>query len=106
MPSSILLGASYTGIMDEEQLRTAYGLQSAILEAAVDAIIAIDDKGLIRLFNAAAERLFGYPASEVIGRNVSYLMPENMHDITMGIYRTIKIQAMQKLLVSVVTLRD
>lgn len=76
MPSSILLGASSTGIMDEEQLRTAYGLQSAILEAAVDAIIAIDDKGLIRLFNAAAERLFGYPASEVIGRNVSYLMPE------------------------------
>jgi c-di-GMP phosphodiesterase len=50
MSSSILLGASSTGIMDEEQLRTAYGLQSAILEAAVDAIIAIDDKGLIRHF--------------------------------------------------------
>lgn len=62
--------------LDLEQLRTALGLQNAILEAAVDAIIAINDKGLISVFNSAAERLFGYPASEVTGRNVSCLMPE------------------------------
>jgi diguanylate cyclase (GGDEF)-like protein/PAS domain S-box-containing protein len=76
MHNSILLGDSSSEDLDIEKLRTAFGLQGAILEAAVDAIIAIDDKGLIRLFNGGAERLFGYPASEVIGRNISCLMPE------------------------------
>ena len=49
---------------------------SALLNAAVDAIIIIDHRGLIEEFNAAAESMFGYHASEVIGENVSILMPE------------------------------
>jgi two-component system sensor kinase FixL len=48
---------------------------AAIVEAAVDAIIVIDACGRIEMFNPAAERLFGYNASEVRGRNVSMLMP-------------------------------
>ncbi len=48
----------------------------AILEAAVDGIITIDSRGHIERFNPAAERIFGYHAAEVIGRNVSLLMPE------------------------------
>jgi two-component system, LuxR family, sensor kinase FixL len=47
----------------------------AILETAVESIITIDDHGLIESFNPAAEKLFGYPAAEVIGHNVSLLMP-------------------------------
>ncbi len=48
----------------------------AILESAVDAIITINDEGVIESLNPAAERLFGYSAAEMIGHNVSLLMPE------------------------------
>lgn len=49
---------------------------SAVLKTAVTSIITIDTSGIIRSFNPAAERLFGYKADEVISRNVSMLMPE------------------------------
>jgi len=58
-----------TAVKDrEERLR-------AILETAVEGIITIDDHGIIESVNAAAERIFGYSESEIIGKNVSMLMP-------------------------------
>jgi PAS domain S-box-containing protein len=47
----------------------------SILETAPDAIITIDERGIVQSFSAAAERLFGYAPGEVIGRNVKMLMP-------------------------------
>jgi PAS domain S-box-containing protein len=47
----------------------------AILDTAVDAIITIDDRGLIQTINPATERLFGYTAAELIEQNVNILMP-------------------------------
>lgn len=48
----------------------------ALLTAAVDAIVIVDHRGVILTFNRAAEELFGCPASEAVGENVSMLMPE------------------------------
>ncbi len=48
----------------------------SVLQTVTDAIITIDSAGIIETFNTAAERIFGYHESEVIGRNVSMLMPD------------------------------
>jgi two-component system sensor kinase FixL len=60
-------------------MRTEYAtLQAryqATLDATVDGLIIIDERGQIQVFNAAAERIFGYAASEVLSRNVNCLMP-------------------------------
>ena len=53
---------------------TAAKLQ-AILDTAVDGIIAIDGKGIVELYNGGAESIFGYRPEEAIGKNVSLLMP-------------------------------
>jgi len=48
----------------------------AILETTVEGIITINEEGVIKSFNCAAERMFGYTSEEVIGENVEILMPE------------------------------
>lgn len=51
----------------------------AVVENAVDGLITIDEKGSIEKFNGAAQRIFGYTAKEVLGRNIKILMPEPYH---------------------------
>ena len=57
------------------ELEQALAQSKAITETAADGIITIDEWGVVESFNTAAERMFGYAASEVIGQNVSMLMP-------------------------------
>ena len=62
---------------------------SSVLNTAVDAIITIDESGVIDEINPAGERLFGYNDRELIGRNVRILMPEDLrkqHDRGMKDY--------------------
>ncbi len=61
--------------MPAEATVRAEALQ-AILDAAVDGVVLIDHRGLIKAFNRSAERLFGYAAAEVLGRNVGMLMSD------------------------------
>jgi two-component system sensor kinase FixL len=58
-------------------------LLNAIIQNAIDGIITIDERGLIETINPAACKLFDYTPQEVIGKNVSFLMPppdRNQHD--------------------------
>lgn len=59
----------------ETQLRARENLLSSVLSTVPDAMVVIDEAGIIMSFSAAAQLLFGYREDEVIGRNVSVLMP-------------------------------
>lgn len=60
----------------QSDIHDAKAKLTALLDAAIDAIIIINHKGQIELFNAAAQRMFGYISAEVVGQNVKMLMPE------------------------------
>jgi PAS domain S-box-containing protein len=72
------------------QVESGKSRLQAIFDTTVDAIITIDSYGTVREFSRSAERLFGYAASEVTGRNVKMLMPEpfrSHHDGYLRAYR-------------------
>ena len=52
---------------------------AAIVNTSMDAIISASSKGIVQSFNPAAERIFGWVANEVIGQNLTMLMPEPYH---------------------------
>ena len=63
----------------EEELQRSQSRLSAILAIAADAIISLDDKMRITLFNEGAERMFGYTASEILGQPLDTLIPKRFH---------------------------
>lgn len=62
---------------EHAELQAAY---ETVLAAARDAVVSIDAEGCVRLFNRAAQEMFGYEEAEVLGRNVSLLMPAPYRD--------------------------
>jgi two-component system sensor kinase FixL len=76
---------SYLTNLQETEARTR-----AILDSAAEGTITTDDHGIIEAVNPAAERIFGWQAEELIGKNVSVLMAEPVraeHDAYMARYR-------------------
>jgi two-component system, LuxR family, sensor kinase FixL len=75
----------------EEAMRESAAVLQAVFETVVDGIITIDEGGMIVSVNPAVERIFGYEAREMVGRNVKMLMPEpyqGEHDTYMANYRS------------------
>lgn len=75
----------------DARLQSAEAHAQAVLDTVVDAIITIDAQGIIQTFNPAAEQMFGYRAWEIIGYNVSFLMPSphrEQHDAYIHNYLT------------------
>lgn len=74
----------------EEELRAKESHLRSILDSIPEAMIVIDELGIMHSFSPTAERLFGYSASEAIGNNVKMLMPEpdrSRHDSYLLRYR-------------------
>ncbi len=69
-------------ILDAQRKQTLIDLSNreqelkTILDTVVDGILTIDEKGNLRQLNKSAEKMFGYPSQEVVGKNVKMLMPE------------------------------
>jgi len=60
----------------EELINEKTASINAIVDTAVDAIITIDSQGAVLLFNHAAEKMFGYKNNEILGKNITIVMPE------------------------------
>ncbi len=58
-----------------KQAEVVEGRYQALVESSEDAILSTDLDGLVRSWNPAAERLYGYPAEQIIGRNIAVLEP-------------------------------
>ena len=72
-----------------EELRKSNERINSIINTMVDGLISIDERGMMETFNPAAERIFGYAAAEVTGKNVNMLMPEpyrSQHDAYLSRY--------------------
>lgn len=63
----------------ERRAERAEARWRALIDAAVDGIVVIDSTGRVEVFNKGAERLFGFSEAEIVGQNVSVLMPEPDH---------------------------
>ena len=82
VPSYIdLAGEQPRRLVDEAEVRESEARKTAMLESAIDAVIAIDHQGVITEFNPTAERIFGYSRAEVIGRPmVDLIVPPSLRD--------------------------
>jgi two-component system sensor kinase FixL len=83
------MGVAVARMPSPKQMSVAEALQAlglsearwqAVLDSVQDAVISIDQHGTVTLFNRAAERIFGYRADEVVGRNLTMLMPAPYSD--------------------------
>lgn len=54
-----------------------WSLALGLVEAAPDALIVVDPAGEVVFFNASAERMFGWPRGEILGRSIDDLLPES-----------------------------
>jgi two-component system sensor kinase FixL len=86
----LLRGRRRASVLTHEALAREAHLQS-ILDTVPEAMIVIDERGIMQSFSSAAERLFGYPVQEAVGQNVKILMPapyRDSHDSYLQRYET------------------
>jgi two-component system sensor kinase FixL len=85
----LLYRARLAALTNAESARAREAHVQSILDTIPEAMVVIDERGMVQSFSAAAERLFGYSPAEVTGQNVKILMPSpygEEHDGYIGRY--------------------
>ncbi|HUT98265.1 MAG TPA: PAS domain S-box protein [bacterium] len=67
-------------ILAEEALKNSEERHRSVVENARDAIVTIDDEGLISFWNRAAEMMFGYTEDEIVGRSLTQIIPNRFQN--------------------------
>jgi PAS domain S-box-containing protein len=62
----------------------------AVVSTKADAIVAADRQGIIRFWNAGAERIFGYACEEAVGRSLDIIIPERLRQRHWDGYRYVE----------------
>ena len=78
--------AKWRTLRSRRTLRPAADFVRAIVESSDDAIVGSALDGTVLSWNRAAERLYGYTATEMLGQNISALIPPNRHDDFPGLF--------------------
>jgi PAS domain S-box-containing protein len=68
-------------VRDVTERRKTQTKFQGLLEAAPDAMVGVDDQGLIRLVNTQSERLFGYDRAELLGKRIEILVPPRAREV-------------------------
>ncbi len=87
---TLQIGGGGSAALHQRETPESADYYTELIEFSADAIISIDERGTIELFNKAAEQLFGYTKQEAIGQNIKLLMPEqhsSKHDQYLKTYR-------------------
>ncbi|WP_370084513.1 PAS domain S-box protein [Streptacidiphilus sp. MAP12-16] len=79
-PDGMLVSAAIRDVSERRAAERKLNELAVIAESSQDAILAKTPEGVITYWNASAERIYGYPASQALGRHVAFLAPEDRQD--------------------------
>ena len=95
----LLVSAAVRDVTRQREAALAQARLASIIESSHDAVISLDLDGLITSWNPAAERLYGYTATEIIGCHSDLLLPANqcsdVHEILASLAQDEKIEEYQ-----------
>jgi PAS domain S-box-containing protein len=89
-PKRRRVGILFNDITERKRAEVVGQRLAAIVDSSEDAIVSKDLNGTIESWNGGAERLFGYQASEVIGKSILIIVPPDRHDEEQGILERIR----------------
>ncbi len=89
-PKRRRVGIIFNDITERKRAEVVGQRLAAIVDSSEDAIVSKDLNGTIESWNGGAERLFGYQASEAIGKSILMIVPPDRHDEEQGILERIR----------------